>query len=86
MHPLARKDLNHVWHPFTQMQDWVKEEPIVITSGKGAVLKDQHNRNYLDANASIWTNLHGHRHPAIDKAIQESAEENWTFLCPWFCE
>ena len=75
MHPIARKDLNHVWHPFTQMQDWVKEEPIVITSGKGAVLKDQHNRNYLDANSSIWTNLHGHRHPAIDKAIQDQLKK-----------
>jgi adenosylmethionine-8-amino-7-oxononanoate aminotransferase len=75
MHPLARKDLNHVWHPFTQMQDWVKEEPIVITSGKGAVLKDQHNRSYLDANSSIWTNLHGHRHPAINKAIQSQLEK-----------
>ena len=59
MHPLAKKDHQHVWHPFTQMQDWCKEEPIVIMSGKGAELEDQHGRRYLDANASIWTNLHG---------------------------
>ena len=75
MDPLAQKDLNYVWHPFTQMQDWAKEEPIVIKSGKGAVLKDQHNRSYLDANASIWTNLHGHRHPALDKAIQNQLKK-----------
>lgn len=75
MHPLARKDLKYVWHPFTQMQDWTKEEPIVITSGKGATLTDQHNRRYLDANASIWTNLHGHRHPMIDRAIQNQLKK-----------
>lgn len=75
MHPLARKDLKHIWHPFTQMQDWVKQEPIVITSGKGAVLKDQHNKTYIDANASIWTNLHGHQQPTIDKAIKDQLKK-----------
>lgn len=67
--PLARLDQEYVWHPFTQMQDWAKEEPIVIRSGKGAVLTDTRGRRYLDANASIWTNLHGHNHPRINRAI-----------------
>ena len=75
MHPLARKDLKHVWHPFTQMQDWLKEEPIVIQSGKGAVLTDQSNRQYLDANASIWTNLHGHQNSVIDRAIRNQLKK-----------
>jgi adenosylmethionine-8-amino-7-oxononanoate aminotransferase len=71
MHPIAKKDHQHIWHPFTQMQDWCKEEPIVIMSGKGAELEDQHGRRYLDANASIWTNLHGHGHPRINRAIRQ---------------
>jgi adenosylmethionine-8-amino-7-oxononanoate aminotransferase len=25
---------------------------------------------YLDANSSIWTNLHGHNHPALNRAIE----------------
>lgn len=69
MHKLAQLDHAHVWHPFTQMRDWLKCEPIVITSGKGAVLRDVHGKEYLDANASIWTNLHGHQHPKINAAI-----------------
>jgi adenosylmethionine-8-amino-7-oxononanoate aminotransferase len=69
MHKLAQLDHAHVWHPFTQMRDWLKREPIVITSGKGAVLRDVHGREYLDANSSIWTNLHGHQHPKINTAI-----------------
>ena len=51
------------------MRDWLKREPIVIISGKGAVLRDVHGKEYLDANSSIWTNLHGHQHPRINTAI-----------------
>src|SRR5262245_58751955 len=69
MHKLAQLDHNHVWHPFTQMRDWLKREPIVITSGKATVLRDAHGKKYLDANSSIWTNLHGHQHPKINAAI-----------------
>jgi adenosylmethionine-8-amino-7-oxononanoate aminotransferase len=69
MHPLARLDHRYLWHPFTQMKDWLKNEPILITSGRGSVLQDVHGHSYLDANASIWTNLHGHNHPRINAAI-----------------
>ena len=69
MNKLAKLDHAHVWHPFTQMRDWLRREPIVIASGKGAVLRDVHGKSYLDANASIWTNLHGHQHPKINAAI-----------------
>ncbi len=51
------------------MKDWLKTEPIVITRGKGAVLWDDRGRSYLDGNSSIWTNLHGHQNPRIDRAI-----------------
>jgi adenosylmethionine-8-amino-7-oxononanoate aminotransferase len=68
-HPLAQLDHAHVWHPFTQMRDWLRREPIIIASGQGAVLRDVHGKDYLDANSSIWTNLHGHRHPKINAAI-----------------
>src|SRR6059036_3475677 len=70
MHPLAKLDHQYLWHPFTQMRDWLKREPIVIVGGKGAVLRDAQGRSYLDANSSIWTNLHGHNHPKINAAIR----------------
>ncbi len=70
MDKLARLDHAHVWHPFTQMRDWLRREPITIKCGKGALLEDQRGRQYLDANSSIWTNLHGHNHPKINAAIK----------------
>ncbi len=69
MNRLAQLDQKFVWHPFTQMRDWLRREPIVITKGEGAVLRDVKGREFLDANSSIWTNLHGHRHPKINAAI-----------------
>ena len=69
MNKFAQLDRQYVWHPFTQMRDWLRSEPIVISSGKGAVLRDVRGRQFLDANSSIWTNLHGHSHPKINAAI-----------------
>jgi adenosylmethionine-8-amino-7-oxononanoate aminotransferase len=70
MQPLAVLDHRYVWHPFTQMRDWLKTEPLVIVRGRGAELQDAQGRRYLDANSSIWTNIHGHQHPRINAAIR----------------
>jgi adenosylmethionine-8-amino-7-oxononanoate transaminase len=75
MNKSAQLDRKFVWHPFTQMRDWLKREPIVIASGKGAVLRDVKGREYLDANASIWTNLHGHQNPKINAAISRQLKK-----------
>jgi adenosylmethionine-8-amino-7-oxononanoate transaminase len=75
MHSLAKLDHKFVWHPFTQMRDWLKREPIMIASGKGAVLHDVKGREYLDSNSSIWTNLHGHNHPKINAAIRRQLKK-----------
>ncbi len=63
----------HLWHPFTPMADWCDDvhEPLMLVSGEGCTLRDQNGREYLDGNASIWTNVHGHHHPVIDAAITE---------------
>jgi adenosylmethionine-8-amino-7-oxononanoate aminotransferase len=75
MNKFAQLDHRFVWHPFTQMRDWLRSEPIVIVEGKGATLRDVHGREYLDANSSIWTNLHGHNHPKINAAIQRQLKK-----------
>ncbi|HUB87420.1 MAG TPA: adenosylmethionine--8-amino-7-oxononanoate transaminase [Verrucomicrobiae bacterium] len=75
MHKLAKLDHQFVWHPFTQMRDWLRHEPIVIVKGRGAELRDVRGRTFLDANSSIWTNLHGHNHPKINSAIRRQLKE-----------
>jgi adenosylmethionine-8-amino-7-oxononanoate aminotransferase len=75
MHRLAELDHRFLWHPFTQMRDWLKREPIVLVEGQGAVVRDVHGREFLDANSSIWTNLHGHNHPRLNAAIREQLKK-----------
>ena len=44
--------------------------PVSIVAGEGSWLIDAQGKRYLDGNSSIWTNLHGHRHPRLDEAIR----------------
>ena len=67
--PLAAWDHTYLWHPFTQMQEWEAETPLIIEKGKGSYLIDTEGRKYLDGTSSIWVNLHGHRHPHLDRAL-----------------
>ena len=70
-------DHAHCWHPFTDQESWESNFPVVICRGKGSWLFDVEGKRYLDANSSIWTNIHGHSHPVIVEAIQDQA----TKLC-----
>lgn len=74
---LSLKELDklYVWHPFTQMKDWLKEEPLIIEGGRGSYLKDSEGRWYLDGVSSLWVNLHGHRRRELDEAIREQLEK-----------
>ena len=67
---LAVLDHQFLWHPFTQMKEWVTDDPIIIERGEGLYLFDTNGRRYLDGTSSIWVNIHGHQHPKIDQAIR----------------
>ena len=67
-------DKRHVWHPFTQMQDWERDEQIVIVRGEGCWLVDSDGTRYLDGVASMWTNVHGHCHPELNSALKEQVD------------
>jgi adenosylmethionine-8-amino-7-oxononanoate aminotransferase len=71
--PAARRieqlDKKYIWHPFTQMLDWLKGPQIIIESGKGSVLTDIHGRSYIDGVSSLWVTIHGHRKKEIDNAV-----------------
>jgi adenosylmethionine-8-amino-7-oxononanoate aminotransferase len=68
---LAADDHRYIWHPFTQQQGWVEEDPVIIESAEGTTLTDTEGRRYIDGVSSLWCNVHGHRHPKIDAAVQD---------------
>lgn len=67
-------DKRHVWHPFTQMQEWERDEQIIIAGGEGCWLIDTDGNRYLDGVASMWTNVHGHCRRELNDALKEQVD------------
>lgn len=57
------------------MREWEQEDPLIIERGKGSYLIDNDGKKYLDGTSSIWVNLHGHRHPALDRALKKQIDK-----------
>ena len=66
---LEFEDKRYVWHPFTQMEDYEHEIPLIVKEGSGVHLWDIYGRRYIDGVSSLWVNVHGHRKKEIDRAI-----------------
>lgn len=79
---LRELDRRYVWHPFTRMDRWMADEPLVIERAEGCWLVDTDGRRYLDGNASLWVNVHGHRRAELDEAVRAQLERvaHTTFL------
>lgn len=79
MNELTKKrvelDKEYVWHPFTQMRDWLRSEPVIIDSAEGFHLIDTEGRRYIDGVSSLWCNVHGHRVKEIDDAIKAQIDK-----------
>jgi adenosylmethionine-8-amino-7-oxononanoate aminotransferase len=79
---LKQLDHSYLWHPFTQMQEWIDEEPCIISRGEGHYLIDVKGRRYFDGVSSLWCNVHGHRKKELDDAIRDQLDSisHSTFL------
>ena len=67
---LAEADHRHLWHPFTQMEGWLAEDPLIVDGAEGVYLVDTLGNRYLDGVSSLWCNVHGHRVAELDDAIR----------------
>jgi adenosylmethionine---8-amino-7-oxononanoate aminotransferase len=67
---LEQWDRDHVWHPFTAMQAYAAEPPLIIERARGCMLVDLDGREYIDGVSSLWCNVHGHRAAEIDDAVR----------------
>ncbi|MDQ3934559.1 MAG: adenosylmethionine--8-amino-7-oxononanoate transaminase [Actinomycetota bacterium] len=72
---LAADDRRFLWHPFTQQRGWEHEEAPTIERADGVFLWDTDGRRYIDGVSSLWCNVHGHRHPAIDIAVKDQLDK-----------
>ena len=72
MKSLDKDDKQFVWHPYTQMKDWVQwDNNKIIVKGEGFYLIDSMVTEYLDGIASMWCNVWGHGQNAVTDAMVE---------------
>lgn len=71
----SQRDLEHIWHPCSQMKDYEELPPIVIDHAEGTHLYDENGKRYIDVVSSWWCNLLGHCNPKINRAVKEQIDK-----------
>ncbi len=71
---LKQWDHAYLWHPFTQMREWLAQDPVVIERAEGNYLFDTDGRKYFDGVSSLWCNVHGHGRPELVEAIRKQLD------------
>ena len=71
---LANLDLEHIWHPCTQMKDHEFLPLVPISKGKGVYLYDFEGNRYIDSISSWWVNIFGHANEYINSKIKEQLD------------
>jgi adenosylmethionine---8-amino-7-oxononanoate aminotransferase len=72
---LLEQNRRFLWNPFTQMKNYLDDEPVVIERGEGVKLVDANGVEYYDGNSSLWVNVHGHNRPELNEAIAAQLEK-----------
>jgi len=70
---LADWDKRYVWHPFTQMEEYMESEPLVVERGDGFYLVDSDGKRYIDGVSSLWVLVHGHGKKELIEAIEQQS-------------
>jgi adenosylmethionine-8-amino-7-oxononanoate aminotransferase len=57
------------------MQEYLSNPRLHLVKGEGSWLIDAEGNRYLDGNASVWTNVHGHNDPDLNAALKAQLEQ-----------
>ena len=68
-------DKRYIWHPFTQMGDYMTSDPLIIERGEGFHLIDTEGRRYIDGVSSLWVLVHGHGRKELTDAMERQSKE-----------
>jgi adenosylmethionine-8-amino-7-oxononanoate aminotransferase len=71
---LVAWDRRYIWHPFTQMKDYMDTNPLVIEKGDGCYLIDIAGNKYIDGVSSLWVLVHGHGKKELVDAVEKQSK------------
>lgn len=66
-------DRQHIWHPYTSLQNPLPTYPVVRSQGACLYLED--GRELVDGMASWWSAIHGYNHPVLIEAAKKQLEK-----------
>jgi adenosylmethionine-8-amino-7-oxononanoate aminotransferase len=69
---LLEYDRQHVWHPYSSMNNPPSMIPVVSARGVRLTLAD--GRELIDGMASWWSAIHGYNHPILNTAMHRQVE------------
>ena len=68
---IKKQNPSHIWHPCSQMKDYINLEPMLIKSARGSYIELENGKKIIDAISSWWCKLLGHNHPYIKAKVIE---------------
>lgn len=71
--PAATRDLRHLLHPWADLARLGADAPLVIVSGQGCRVTDEHGVSYLDGIGGMWCMTLGHGRAELADAMAAQA-------------
>ena len=72
---IVELDHRHVWHPYTQHDEWVTKDPLVVASAEGIWLTDENGQRWMDGSGSWWVSNLGHGYPRVREALHAQLDK-----------
>lgn len=72
---LKENNARHMWHPMAHPADSLKNEPTIITGGKGVRITDVDGRETIDAVGGLWNVNLGYSAQVVKDAISNQLDQ-----------